>query len=106
MADRNNSRIQIFDLDGNYKGQWKHVGKPYGLFACEDGTLFVCGLESDSERFRVLKLSRDGAVQAEFGETGDGPGQFLMAHSVYVDKNGAVFVADGKANRVQKFTSS
>jgi outer membrane protein assembly factor BamB len=103
VGDRNNSRIQIFDLDGNFKGQWKHVGKPYGLYACQDGTLIVCGLESDSEKFRVLKLASDGEVLAEFGETGDGPGQFLMAHSVYADQDGGVFVADGTANRVQKF---
>ena len=34
---------------------------------------------------------------------GDAPGQFLMAHSLLVDADGAVYVADGKANRVQKF---
>jgi hypothetical protein len=26
-----------------------------------------------------------------------------MAHSVYADQDGGVFVADGTANRVQKF---
>ena len=44
-------------------------------------------------------------MPAGFGETGNGPGQFLMAHSIYVDLSGGVFVADGKANRVQKFES-
>ena len=106
VGDRNNDRVQIFDLQGKYLAQWNHVGTPYGLYACDDGTVFLCGLETDGDRFRVLRLSGEGEVRAEFGETGEGPGQFLMAHSIYVDRDGAVFVADGKANRVQKFTVS
>lgn len=104
VGDRNNSRIQIFDLAGNYKTQWNHVGKPYGLYACHDGSLFVCGLAADGTTFRVLHLGSDGKVLSEFGDTGEGPGQFQMAHSILADGTGNVFVADGKANRVQKFT--
>lgn len=103
VADRSNRRIQIFDLKGDYLTQWDHVGTPYGLYACDDGSIFLCGLAPDGERFRVAKLDGNGKVLDEFGQTGDGPGQFLMAHSIYVDKDHAVFVADGKANRVQKF---
>ena len=104
VGDRNNARVQVFDLEGHYITQWKHVGKPYGLYACDDGAIFVCGLEPGSEQFRVLKLSSTGEVLDTFGETGEGPGQFLMAHSIYVDSRGNVFVADGQANRVQKFS--
>jgi len=103
VADRKNRRIQLFDLDGRYLAQWTDVGTPYGLYACDDGSLFVCGLDVDGERFRVVKLDKDGKPLTEFGETGDAPGQFLMAHSLLVDSDGAVYVADGKANRVQKF---
>lgn len=105
VADRNNNRLQIFDLSGKYLKEWKHVGTPYGLFACADRTLFVCGLDAGGERFRVLHLDPSGKVLGEFGQTGDGPGQFLMAHSLCVTKSGEVIVADGKANRIQKFTN-
>lgn len=106
VADRSNNRVQIFDLQGKYLTQWNHVGKPYGLYACDDGSIFLCGIEPGSDRFRVVKLTADGKVLTEFGETGEGAGRFLMAHSVYVDKEGGVFVADGKANCVQKFAIS
>ena len=106
VADRSNQRVQIFDLQGKYLTQWNHVGTPYGLYACKDGSLFLCGIQADSNRFRVAKISEDGKVLTEFGQTGEGPGQFLMAHSLYVDKENAVFVADGKANRVQKYVMS
>jgi DNA-binding beta-propeller fold protein YncE len=104
VADRSNRRLQLFSLDGRYLTQWNDVGTPYGLYACDDGSLFVCGLDVDGERFRVVKLDSDGKTLAEFGETGDAPGQFLMAHSLLVGEDGAVYVADGTANRVQKFT--
>ncbi len=106
VADRSNTRVQVCDLQGKYLTQWNHVGTPYGLYATKDGSIFLCGIKADSDRFRVAKLSENGKVLTEFGETGEGPGQFLMAHSLYVDKEGAVFVADGKANRVQKYVIS
>ena len=31
VADRGNSRIQRFDLDGRYLGEWTHLGRPFAL---------------------------------------------------------------------------
>jgi NHL repeat len=31
VADRENNRIQRFDLDGRYLGEWYHLGKPCSL---------------------------------------------------------------------------
>jgi DNA-binding beta-propeller fold protein YncE len=31
VADRTNARIQRFDLDGRYLGEWTHVGRPFAL---------------------------------------------------------------------------
>ena len=31
VADRGNNRIQRFDLEGKFLGQWTHIGKPYSL---------------------------------------------------------------------------
>jgi peptidylamidoglycolate lyase len=103
VGDRTNGRIQIFDLDGNYITEWNHVGNPYGLYANDNKTIFCCGVDPDSGEFRVLLLDLDGKILTQFGSTGDGPGQFQMAHSLYVDKAGAVYVADGKSNRMQRF---
>lgn len=105
VADRENHRIQIFDLDGKYLTEWSHIGVPYTLYVGPDGAIFMCGLEPGAKRFRVLKLSIDGEILADFGETGNMPGQFEMAHSIFVDKSGGVFVADGMSMYVQKFVA-
>ena len=31
VADRGNARIQRFDLDGRYLGEWTHLGRPFAL---------------------------------------------------------------------------
>jgi hypothetical protein len=31
VADRTNARIQRFDLDGRYLGEWTHLGRPFAL---------------------------------------------------------------------------
>jgi hypothetical protein len=31
VADRENGRIQRFDLEGRYQGEWSHLGKTFGL---------------------------------------------------------------------------
>ena len=44
VADRGNSRIQIFDQDGKFIDQWKQFGRPSGLFISKDDTLYSVGL--------------------------------------------------------------
>jgi len=31
VADRGNSRVQRFDLDGHYQGEWTNLGRPFAL---------------------------------------------------------------------------
>ena len=40
VADRNNARVQRFDLDGKYLGEWNHLGKATAI-AFRDGALWV-----------------------------------------------------------------
>jgi len=40
VADRGNMRIQRFDLDGRYLGEWTHLGRPFAL-KIEAGALWV-----------------------------------------------------------------
>ena len=41
VADRGNSRIQVFDSDGNLLYIWTHYGKPSGLFIDRDDILYA-----------------------------------------------------------------
>jgi NHL repeat len=40
VADRGNARIQRFDLDGHYLGEWTHLGRPFAL-KLSGGALWV-----------------------------------------------------------------
>ena len=102
VADRENLRIQIFGPNGRFLKQWRHVGKPFGLYLTPDQTLFVTD-GSDKGPHRVLILDLDGRILATFGETGGGPGQFNIPHSIHVDRYGNVYVAEVGNKRIQKF---
>ena len=40
VADRGNSRVQRFDLDGRYQGEWTNLGRPFAL-KTSGGALWV-----------------------------------------------------------------
>lgn len=41
VADRQNGRIQRFDLEGKYLGEWNHLGKTFSITAAPDGNLWI-----------------------------------------------------------------
>jgi sugar lactone lactonase YvrE len=52
---------------------------------------------------RVLKFSADGKFIKQWGERGTGPGQFEVAHSIQIDANDNIFVADRENMRIEIF---
>jgi len=52
---------------------------------------------------RVAKVNKDGAWLKSWGEPGDGPGQFNTPHSIAVDAQDRVYVADRGNRRIQVF---
>jgi hypothetical protein len=53
---------------------------------------------------RILEYTGDGQKVREWGTPGTGPGQFRLPHSIQIDDDGIVFVADRENGRVQRFT--
>ena len=47
VADRSNNRIQIFDKDMNVVDEWRHFGRPSGIWILKDDTLIVSDSESN-----------------------------------------------------------
>ncbi len=41
VADRQNGRIQRFDLQGKYLGEWNHLGKTFSISVARDGNLWI-----------------------------------------------------------------
>jgi 6-bladed beta-propeller len=52
---------------------------------------------------RVLEYSPDGKRVREWGKPGTGQGEFKLPHSIQIDENGVVYVADRENGRIQKF---
>lgn len=102
VADRNNNRVQIFDADGKYLDEWTHLGKPYGLYIDEMTRVYI----ADGESNNIYVVNCKGDVLAMFGKTGTGVGEFNMSHSVTVDKQGNIYIAEGDGRRIQKFAPS
>lgn len=52
---------------------------------------------------RILEYTADGRKVREWGAPGQGPGQFVLPHSIQIDASGIVYVADRENGRVQRF---
>ena len=99
VGDRENYRIQVFDADGEFLHQWKHVGSPWGLDITADQTIFM----ADGRNNRVLKLDLDGKILGVLGGFGKRPGQFNYSHHLALDALGNLYVSEIKNWRVQRF---
>ena len=105
VADRENSRVQIFDSGGKYLGQWNNLHRPCGLFADPRNDVFYVGELPSAQPVskdvpnvgaRVTVLSIKGEQIARVGGrfAGEKPGEFVAPHGVAVDSRGDFYVAE------------
>ncbi|MDA8217910.1 MAG: peptidyl-alpha-hydroxyglycine alpha-amidating lyase family protein [Dehalococcoidales bacterium] len=112
IADRENSRVQLFSPNGEYLSQWPWVYRPTSLYYdARDDVLFVSEfgyragpvpgqqLEPAGEpkpRARISVRERGGRVLAWWGEGQDEctPGYFFAPHAVAVDSRGDLYVGE------------
>src|SRR6266446_3499145 len=78
--------------------------KPTEMVVAPSGDLYV----SDGYRnSRVHHFSADGKLLDSWGTPGkQAPGEFHLPHSVWVDRQGMVYVCDRENNRIQVFTTT
>jgi DNA-binding beta-propeller fold protein YncE len=98
VGDRENGRIQIFDLNGHYLREWK-VGHPFGLFIAPDHFIYM----SDAIAGRILKINRDGKIVGVLDGPAPDKGRHFDPHSIAVDKDSSIFTAEVLPWRAQKF---
>ena len=100
VADRTNQRVQVFDQQGRFLSKWTGIGAPWGLqYVRSEDAIYMC----DGLNNRVVKLNLEGQVLGVFGSYGKTPGKFDYAHNIAIDSHGAIYVAEIKNWRVQKF---
>ncbi|MDR1281647.1 MAG: exo-alpha-sialidase [Opitutaceae bacterium] len=105
VADRDNARIQVFTLTGDFVAEWKNVGRPYGLFLAKDGQLYVSMVDDKAGVEAVLVMTPDGEIRQTIGRRGRAPGEFDVPHSLAVLPDGqAIYVGEVGNKRVQRIT--
>ncbi len=104
VADRENFRIQVFTVDGEFVDQW-HVHHPMSVAMGRGGdAAFYVGEMGpppvqDGVRNlgnKVIVLDETGAEIQSFGASlpGQGADQFLGPHGMAIDSEGSVYVAE------------
>ncbi|MGH7037123.1 MAG: 6-bladed beta-propeller [Stellaceae bacterium] len=121
-TDRSDSVAKSFTLDGKpllelgTRGVHSDTGRvenwlaeraagpfnhPTEMIAHTNGDLYV----TDGYRnARVHRFARDGRLKASWGAPGRGAGQFHLPHSIAIDDDGKLYVADRSNRRIQIFT--
>lgn len=100
VADRENHRIQIFDLLGKHLDTWTDFIQPTDIYVDGDETVYVAELRN---RISIADLS--GRVIARWGrfQTSE-PGMFYAPHGIWADSHGDLYVGEVlEGQRVQKF---
>ena len=109
VCDRDNRRIQVFTLDGEYQAQLfinrdaasrRSVSRVAFSPDPEQRFMYVADYNS-----RVVVVDRQTLeILGAFGSEGTAPGQFQGIHHLAADSKGNVYVAESNpGSRVQKF---
>jgi DNA-binding beta-propeller fold protein YncE len=108
VADRENSRIQLFTPDGAFVAEWTDVARPCQVFIDRDGDIYVAELgfhagmwpgtaapSPDAPGGRVSIFNRRGELKARWGGIEPfAPGDFFAPHGICVDSHGDIYVAE------------
>jgi 6-bladed beta-propeller len=67
VADRTNARVQRFDFNGKYLGEWTHLGRPFAL-KLSGGALWVATMTLDTPRGSPWMLKVDPSSGKVLGQ--------------------------------------
>lgn len=108
VTDRENDRVQVFDLGGRFLEEWTHLQRPSDVCMDRWGNILVTemtwlqgsrsfrrGPRTEIEPGAVSVLDRSGKRLARFG-TADvsAPGSFFAPHAICVDSHGDIYVGE------------
>jgi DNA-binding beta-propeller fold protein YncE len=109
VADRENSRIQLFTPEGKVISEWSDVVRPCQVFVDAVGDVLVAELGfhagmwpgttapgPDAPGGRVSIFDRAGQLKARWGGGGYpcSPGDFFAPHAIWVDSRGDIYVSE------------
>ncbi len=109
VADRENSRIQIFSPEGEFLREWVDIARPCQVAFDARGNLFIAELgyragmwpgtfppTPNATGGRVSIFDPGGALLARWGggDEPTAPGDFFAPHDICIDTRGDVYVAE------------
>jgi DNA-binding beta-propeller fold protein YncE len=124
VADRNNSRIQVFNADGKLLDVWANVIIPWGLWVSPKDEIWACGSSPMPWQFDpnypnaplscppkdqlVIAFNTAGKPLQLWtfpkGEDGkEHPGELNWLHCIALDSSGNFYCGDIIGKRIQKF---
>jgi sugar lactone lactonase YvrE len=99
VLDRQNPRVQVFDLRGRFRAQFGHdMSDVSGVALDQEGRIYVVARSGF-----VHVFDRDGQLLYRFGGMGDASGQFELPTGICIGSENRFFVADAGNRRVQEF---
>jgi len=106
VADRSNSRIQVFDINGIflYEISGKEFGRPYGSFAIGSKLFIIDGGDQPSNTcsrvviFDLLNQNYIGEFDASISLDNKN-----LGHDIVASNDNMIFVADAWSNTIRKF---
>lgn len=102
VADRGNSRIQVFDQSGKVLDIWPNIVAPYCMRLSKDGQHMWIS-DGYTQRFGKYDLEGRLVAGSTWGTFGVVPGAIWGPHYFDVDSDGTLYLAEDYNARVQKF---
>jgi hypothetical protein len=104
VADRENSRVQIFDSSGKFQDQWVNMHRPCALFISDEQLVYVgelgAGMKVNQDMPnigpRISVYDTNGKRLARIGHLGLGTdtGQFVAPHGLCLDSRNDMYVGE------------
>ncbi|HEV2202630.1 MAG TPA: peptidyl-alpha-hydroxyglycine alpha-amidating lyase family protein [Bryobacteraceae bacterium] len=110
VADRSNSRVDIYDQDGKFLAGWKQFGRPSGIWIDRKDTLYVSDSESEEannpgcKRGIRIGSARTGKVDYYIPPPPVSDPKYPPPEGVAADSHGNVYAAAVQAKSVYKYT--
>src|SRR5579862_8855164 len=112
VADRSNSRVQIFDQEGNFIAAWKQFGRPSAVYVSKDDTLYVSDSQSNSTvnpgytRGITIGSAKDGSIRAFIPDPDldqADVSRISGASGIVADAKGTIYAADVGPHKLRKY---